>query len=209
MIIAASFILLRTYPYQSGYSIVAARSRIEQTWPSECAFPDLTRCRPRGRAATAIGEGTSENPPRAAPAPPSRGEHFSRLPTEAPQVGVVAVSLAPKQPAAPTKRTLEGSRGSCLPLWSPCFLPRNRSVRRGLLCGRSCPEAPPMRRSRLSPSPPSAQDPLSLRRLGDPSCRAPPEALCHCSASTLLQHLQRLLRAFIVPRIGREHASCP
>src|SRR5215216_551674 len=112
-------------------------------------------------------------------------------------------------PAAPTKRTLEGSRGSCLPPWSPCSSPRSRSVRRGLLCGRSCPEAPPMRRSRHSPSPPSAQDPLSLRRLGDPSRRAPPEALCHCSASTLLPRLQRFLRAFIVPRIGREHASCP
>src|SRR5215213_8818277 len=114
-----------------------------------------------------------------------------------------------KQPAAPTKRMLEGSRGSCLPPWSPCSLPRSRSVRRGLLCGRSCPEAPPMRRSRLSPSPPSARDPLSLRKLGDPSRRAPLEALCHCSASTLLQHLQRFLRAFIVPRTGREHASCP
>jgi hypothetical protein len=35
------------------------------------------------------------------------------------------------------------------------------------------------------------------------------EALCHCSASTLLPHLQRFLRAFIVPRTGREHAWCP
>src|SRR5829696_7184386 len=71
------------------------------------------------------------------------------------------------------------------------------------------PEAPLLRQTRLSPSPPSARDPLSLRRLGDPSHRAPLEALCHCSASTLLQHLQRILRAFIVPRTGREHASCP
>src|SRR5215204_4501337 len=99
-----------------------------------------------------------------------------------------------KQPAAPTKRTLEGSRGSCPPPWSPCSVPRSRSVRRGLLCGRSCPEAPPLRQTRLSPSPPSARDPLSLRRLGDPSRRAPLEALCHCSASTLLQLLQRFLR---------------
>src|SRR5215212_8666106 len=91
-----------------------------------------------------------------------------------------------KQPAAPTKRTLEGSRGSCPPPWSPCSVPRSRSVRRGLLCGRSCPEAPPLRQTRLSPSPPSARDPLSLRRLGDPSRRAPLEALCPCSASTLL-----------------------
>src|SRR5829696_2466337 len=104
-----------------------------------------------------------------------------------------------KQPAAPTKRTLEGSRGSYPPPWSPCSVPRSRSVRRGLLCGRSCPEAPPLRQTRLSPSPPSARDPLSLRRLGDPSRRAPLEALCHCSASTLLQLLQRFLRAFIVP----------
>src|SRR5215217_3311393 len=114
-----------------------------------------------------------------------------------------------KQPAAPTKWTLEGSRGSCLPPWSPCSSPRSRSVRRSLRCGRSCPEAPPLRQPRLPPSPPSARDPLSLRRLGDPSRRAPLEALCHCSASTLLQHLQRFLRAFIVPRTGREHASCP
>src|SRR5215204_6180669 len=99
-----------------------------------------------------------------------------------------------KQPAAPTKRTLEGSRGSYPPPWSPCSVPRSRSVRRGLLCGRSCPEAPPLRQTRLSPSPPSARDPLSLRRLGDPSRRAPLEALCHCSASTLLQLLQRFLR---------------
>src|SRR5215217_7022610 len=69
------------------------------------------------------------------------------------------------------------------------------------------PEAPPLRQTRLSPSPPSARDPLSLRTLGDPSRRAPLEALYHCSASTLLQHLQRFLRAFIVPRTGREHAS--
>src|SRR5215203_3676134 len=114
-----------------------------------------------------------------------------------------------KQPAAPTKRTLEGSRGSCPPPWSPCSVPRSRSVRRGLLCGRSCPEAPPLRQTRLSPSPPSARDPLSLRRLGDLSHRAPLEALCHCSASTLLPCLQRFLGAFIVPRTGREHASCP
>ncbi len=68
-----------------------------------------------------------------------RGADTSRHPTEAPEVGVGAVSLAPKQPAAPTKRTLEGSRGSCLPPWSPCSSLRSRSVRRGLLCGRSCP----------------------------------------------------------------------
>src|SRR5215203_5577928 len=114
-----------------------------------------------------------------------------------------------KQPAAPTKRTLEGSRGSCPPPWSPCSVPRNRSVRRGLLCGRSYPEAPPVRRTRLSPSPPSGRDPLSLRRLGDLSHRAPLEALCHCSAPTLLPCLQRFLGAFIVARTGREHASCP
>src|SRR5829696_1576223 len=111
-------------------------------------------------------------------------------------------------PAAPTKRTLEGSRGSCLPPWSPCSLPRSRSVRHGLLCGGSCPEAPPMRQSRLSPSPPSAREPRSVRRSSGPYRRAPPEALCHCSASTLLPRLQRFLRAFIVPRIGREHAWC-
>jgi hypothetical protein len=43
-----------------------------------------------------------------------------RRPTEAPEVGVVAVSLTPRQPAAPTKRTLEGSRGSWPAPWSPC-----------------------------------------------------------------------------------------
>src|SRR3712207_1592190 len=66
-----------------------------------------------------------------------------------------------------------------------------------------------MRRSRLFPSPLSTRDPVSLRRLGNPSRRTPLEALCHCSASNLLQHLQRFLRAFIVPRTSREHASCP
>src|SRR5215213_8510508 len=132
-----------------------------------------------------------------------------RRPQEAPQAHhfteAQPPALAGSPPAASTKRTLEGSRGSCPPLWSPCSSPRSRSVRRGLRCGRSCPEAPPLRQTRLSPSPPSARDPLSLRRLGDPSRRAPLEALCHCSASTLLQHLQRFLRAFIVPRTGREH----
>src|SRR5215208_818283 len=54
-------------------------------------------------------------------------------------------------PAAPTKRTLGGSRVSSPPPWSPCSSPRSRSVRHGPRCGSSCPEAPPVRRSRHSP----------------------------------------------------------
>src|SRR5215218_2610562 len=134
-----------------------------------------------------------------------------RRPQEAPQAHhfteAQPPALAGSPPAASTKRTLEGSRGSCPPLWSPCSSPRSRSVRRGLRCGRSCPEAPPPRQSRLSPSPPSGRDPRSLRWSGDPSRSAPLEAPCRYSPSALLPRRQRFLGGFIVPRTGRERAS--
>src|SRR5215217_35136 len=139
-----------------------------------------------------------------APAPVGRAERSpvtcaDRLPILSPS----------PSPAATTKRTLGGSRVSSPPPWSPCSSPRSRSVRHGPRCGSSCPEAPPVRRSRHSPSPPSAQDPLSLRRSSGPYRSAPLEAPCHYLPPALLPRLQRLCKALIVPRTRLYYSSCP